>query len=641
MVKKRKIPGIIRAEHFYNLLLACLVGATGLRLNTIISNIQSENRFLIFLKNLWAQLSELIKTAAPGNPFLLFGIGFLGFAAISFFTYLFPVFIPPIKKVNTDPALLNKRPPVLVRIIFLLFVAIFYSVLGVIYSYQVNVLSIAMCALTVICMFLLVRVIRDVYEKRNSEDYVYFEQRKKFVLLKTAFLGICLVGLPLWIPNIWGFTIRQSLVLEQKELLELYIALLSLTFISISVMSMLSDRSIVIYWENIATRKLIKPVFCSFAAYTYYSVGAALGAGVSVGFGNTCAFLVFCALNIGSLVLLTYTMVDVYYDRDGKKAHMIKELREDAEDYEWILEDERLANNKHDTEKHVAHRINKNTNKPYTLWEIRDKKIGCQRYKEKIMLLKQNFARASEEHDALYLREVYELYIRNPECFHNPDGERIVQTLFSEVTTETRPLLIDALTSHLDNMESSQSHTKDPFAPYCTHWEADQPLWNDFTKSRYLRDWFRSADGDSVGEIDLQNFIIQVIRRVVIMYNDMVTHANLGNNGKTYDYLKLSVFYSYLSIKTADGKAPNPAQVAEVFSAAFGKMIPESIFPATLMLMVGIMLESMNEFVKDTLHSLFYDFPLPNEFTPYLGCVFSDEELAAAALWKQQFPKEE
>lgn len=641
MAVKRKIPGIVRVEHFYTLLIACIVGAAGLRVNTIACNMQSANMFWRFINNALTRLAGVGSSANSLKAVFLCGIVFLGFVVVSFFAYIFPTFIPRKNKTYPDPSLLGRRPPALVRMIILLIVAVIYCVLGAVYGEKAVVLSGTMCVLTVICGFALILVIRDVYMKRNSEDYVFFERRKKVVLLKATALGICLAGLPLWIPNFWGFTIPQPLALEQKDLLELYIAVLSLTFVSISVMSMLSDRSIVIYWENIAIRKLIKPVFCSFAAYTYYSVGAALGAGISVATGNTSVFLVFCVINIGTLVLLTYTMVDVYYDRDGKKTRMVKELQEDARDYEWILEDERLANDKRREKEHAEHRMNKAAKRPYTPWEIRDKKIGCQRYKEKIMLLRQNFARSCEEHDVLYLREVYELYIQNPECFHNPDGERIVQMLFAEITADTRPLLIDALETLIDKLEANQSRTKDPFAPYCNQWEEDFPLWSDFTKSQYLCDWFRSAGKDSVSAIDLHNFIIQVVRRIVVMYNDMVTHANIKCDGKPYDYLKLSVFYSYLTIKTEADERPKPAQVAEVFDVAFGKMIPESMFPSTLMLMLGFLLENLEESERDKLHSLFYDFPLPYAFTPYQHCIFQDEKSPAAVLWATLFPQEE
>ena len=500
---------------------------------------------------------------------------------------------------------------------------------------MVTMLSIMLGILTIATVGELVRVLQDVYVKRNSEDYVYFEQHKKSVLIKTTLIGMALVGLPTLIPDFWGFTLPQ--ILQGQDLLGYYTALLSLTFISISVMSVLSDRTVVIYWENIAEGKLIKPVFGSFAAYTYYSVGAAIGAGICVALGNATAFVIFCTINIATMILLTYTMVDVYYDRESKKISRQTELQEDTEDYLWVRKAARLSSDEKE-----RHYFNEETNEPYTDREIKGKRIGYERYEAKMLLLCQNISRAQEEHDLMYLQEVFDLYQKNLHCFNTPDGKRVVHMLFLNCTPETWPLLMKSLRTHLEAMAANQKQDEDPFGGdtwWENSWNQDESLWVSLLDSNYLRQWLRLVSNDSLDRQELQDFIYLIAQRLVLLYNDMVTHFNCKKEKDAVpcDYLQVSLHDCAIWIETRQGEKPDPQQIADVFNLLFGELVVESTFAARLMRVLYVMLENLDAYATEVLQLYLQDFPLPGQFTPFMATLgFADEEIQ---LWKQYFPE--
>lgn len=110
--------------------------------------------------------------------------------------------------------------------------------------------------------------------------------------------------------------------------LTLYLSQLSFTFITISVMSVLSDSSVVIYWENIVKKKLIEPVWSCFHAYTTYSFATVLFGGIAALIGLPFIFLTFFVVDIFVLMALTFSMIDVYFRHEEKATKLEKEFRE-------------------------------------------------------------------------------------------------------------------------------------------------------------------------------------------------------------------------------------------------------------------------------------------------------------------------
>lgn len=109
-------------------------------------------------------------------------------------------------------------------------------------------------------------------------------------------------------------------------MIDFYLAQLSLTFITITVTSSLSDNGNIIYWENIAEKKLIAPTWTCFLAYTCYSFITILYTTVALFFDghNALPFFAFFGINVIALFLLTINMVDVYYNRQEKKEKLRK-----------------------------------------------------------------------------------------------------------------------------------------------------------------------------------------------------------------------------------------------------------------------------------------------------------------------------
>lgn len=524
-----RVQGLAKVKFWLVMLMACISASLGIWIGQQpLDKVSVPHSALDWLKSmgkaLWSFYQEMYTTNR-----IAFWITILGVViCIVVGAYLYRRFKPK-KHRPAGPNVLSDS--VMGQII--LYAAIVALLAAAIYAFEnellVLFLSIGFALLSLSTVGKIIQVLRDVYYKRNSEDYVYFERNKKRVLVVTTLIGMALVGLPLWLPGFWGVRIR--VIGSAGELWGYYTALLSLTFISISVMSVLSDRSVVIYWDNIAEGRLIKPVFGSFAAFTYYSIGAAIGAGISVAARNTVAFVTFSLINISTIVVLTMSMVDVYYDREGKKERKVKELHDDLRDYTWYCKDQLLTG-----EALQAHRkkydedTGEDTGEYYTEAEMRNKRIGHRNYEEKMLLLCQHISRAYDDHDLMYLQEVYDLVVKNPQCFQSPNGRRVIHLLYCKCNEETWPLVTLSLRDLVKHMEKYQVRDEDPlaegFASAHYGWNWDVLLWQSLAESPYLRQWLGNVQGDTFCEQELQNLIYSVLCRWVILYNDVATHGN-------------------------------------------------------------------------------------------------------------------
>jgi len=241
----------------------------------------------------------------------------------------------------------------------------------------------AFLALSVI-LFLTVTALRTPYGGENCFD----RHKKGSILLMTAAILLLIVSL--------GAELKSWAILDplrDADLFGYYTAQLSLTFITISVMGVLSDKSVIIYWANVSEDRLIRPTFSCFAAYTYYSIGATLGAGLGILLQNHATFILFFALNVGILILLTVSMVDVYYGRDTKKKKLERTFFPDCNNMTG--------------------------------------------YENKILGLEQNLLTAYDQRDLFFLREIYELYISHPEKFSVELGREAIAVMVSTLDAQT------------------------------------------------------------------------------------------------------------------------------------------------------------------------------------------------------------
>lgn len=147
--------------------------------------------------------------------------------------------------------------------------------------------------------------------------------RGKSVILTTLIIGVVLFFLAVFLP-LPNFSILKKLAdLGSENGLTLYLSQLSFTFITISVMSVLSDSSNIIFWENIVDRKLIQPKWYCFYAYTTYSFATVLFGGMAALFGFSFLFMLLFIFDILVLMALTFSMIDVYF-RHSEKAEMLE-----------------------------------------------------------------------------------------------------------------------------------------------------------------------------------------------------------------------------------------------------------------------------------------------------------------------------
>ena len=522
----------------------------------------------------------------------------------------------------------------------------------------------------------IIMVLRDVYFKRNSEDYVYFERHKKKVLSVTTAIGLVLIGLPMWLPGFWY--IRVVLFRDFSELLGYYTALLSLTFITISVMGVLSDRSVVIYWDNIAEGKLIKPVFGSFAAFTYYSVGATIGAGISVAVRNAAAFIVFGLINISVLIILTFNMVDVYYDREGKKSQRVKELYDDLRDYLWVCTEQKLSG---DALKEHRKKIDKYTGvatgTDYTDAEIRNMRIGHRNYEEKMMLLCQHINRANADNDLVYLQEVYDLFVKNLVCFNSPSGKRVAQMLYTNCNELTWPLIYRSIRDLLEYLEKHQVRDEDPFADAYIHkFDQDVLLWQSLLDAEHFKNRLRIECKDAFDQQELYEIMRLVVWRWVILYNDLAAHGNnlgivkpieipandisefratlqdikrswqqltiifqkkpvIEPENVKYDYLILDQQGNDIFVRTTKGNMPDPVQSHEILEMSLSTVVDDSSLSLTLIQLILLMLENLTDNNKGILQRYLVEFPLPHQIAPLTK---GDNSPKLTLLWKKFFP---
>lgn len=123
--------------------------------------------------------------------------------------------------------------------------------------------------------------------------------------------------------------------------LELYLAQLSLTFITISVMSIFSDGNVVIYWQNVVKQMLIEPVARCFKAYFGYSFFYLLGSTVFLMLGNDKGLAILFFFNIVCLFDLSRIMINCYYGQKAKQERLIKDFIKKIEKANiavfWIL----------------------------------------------------------------------------------------------------------------------------------------------------------------------------------------------------------------------------------------------------------------------------------------------------------------
>jgi hypothetical protein len=122
---------------------------------------------------------------------------------------------------------------------------------------------------------------------------------------------------------------------------DIYFAQMSLTFITVSVISVLSDRSRHLYWKDLVQVRLIEPIRSCFYAYTYYAFSTLVFSTVALLLNEPILVMLSFLSDACILSRLTYSIINVFCDRNSQKAKAVKEFNEakknDEAAYENIL----------------------------------------------------------------------------------------------------------------------------------------------------------------------------------------------------------------------------------------------------------------------------------------------------------------
>ena len=344
----------------------------------------------------------------------------------------------------------------------------------------------------------------------------FINTHKKGALWALTSLSVALIFLICYFiaPICAFFGIKDAAVLEgvfqNADLFSYYTAQLSITFISISVLSVLSDKSVIIYWANVSEDRLIKPTFKCFAAYTYYSIGAAVGSGLGIILGNGLVFAAFFAVNTLVMIALTASMVDVYYGRDVKIRKLKNELIKD----------------------YYSGR------KPQAKPDEEYAPVSSAGYREKLLGLRQHLYNSYEGNAFTELKEMYELYASCPDVFYSKEGENAVKTIVETVDEKTLSIfvstLLGGLNSTLFKVELEQVKQRNSWrylynktragaaenGPEPFLWDVDKPLWKTLAVGRFTA-MIKSAEHHAIrmNEKTLRDLLLHIKKRIAFIYN--------------------------------------------------------------------------------------------------------------------------
>lgn len=264
------------------------------------------------------------------------------------------------------------------------------------------------------------------------------------------------------------------------EIFGVFAAHVSLTFISISVLSMLSDKSNVIYWKDIVETRLIEPPFSCFSAYTTYSITTIVVSFIAILASNAILFAMGFLVNIVVLVCLTKSMLDVYYKRNVIK----KEL------------------------------------KVVLLNAYKNKQEGnSKEFDEIAFLFESQVARAVASHDITYLDEVVELSIEYPEMFEDTIIQEILKVIGE---SEYSGFFIDSCIRYLEanakkHISEYKTTGKSPSDNY-ENPKIDKALWLGYVNKNK-----QSLIGeDSILEDSLSALANKLKNRVATFYNTLL-----------------------------------------------------------------------------------------------------------------------
>ena len=110
-------------------------------------------------------------------------------------------------------------------------------------------------------------------------------------------------------------------------LMDIYLSQVSLTFITVSVITVLSDKTVTLYWKNLVEDILVRPKLSCLYSLVTYSISTVLISSVAIVIKNKFFVIICFAIDIFCLIWLTYSMLNVYFSRSKQKEKAIKEYK--------------------------------------------------------------------------------------------------------------------------------------------------------------------------------------------------------------------------------------------------------------------------------------------------------------------------
>ena len=251
-------------------------------------------------------------------------------------------------------------------------------------------------------------------------------------------------------------------------------------------------------------------------------------------------------------------MIDVYFGKEKTK----KNLRE------------RLIRDKYYFRK-------KRSGKPLTIYQ----QTRAKDYEKAIRGLCQNIYHAQAVSDLTLLNDIYELYFTVTTAFYSKPGPQVPHTIVATLSDQTFPTFYANLDSFVRDMPRQKRGTpvlfREDVLTIDYYWDMDKDLWAALCQSHYLTQWIDRQNTSTEDGWALMEWLFVIKRRLVQLYNDMVTERAEAMNWDPADYLLAMDEEGAVTLQASDA-CPTLAQAEAVFTAGFGDLVVERSFAANL-----------------------------------------------------------
>lgn len=118
--------------------------------------------------------------------------------------------------------------------------------------------------------------------------------------------------------------ITEFFEVEQDSARNFYLTQVSTSFIVITIMNVLSDKTNTLYWDDIVESKLVHPPYRNIKSFMRYSFLALLISTLGLISHKTYIVSLSFGINVIILVVLSYKMLDIYFNRERNRQKLIR-----------------------------------------------------------------------------------------------------------------------------------------------------------------------------------------------------------------------------------------------------------------------------------------------------------------------------